>query len=322
MEQTLSVVASGGNRLTWPELPSDVRDSIERLVGAAVTAAHSQSGGFSPGLASRLELADGRRVFVKAVNADRNPHSPGMFREEARIAAALPPQTPAPRLLGSHDDGHWVALAFTDVDGRHPTIPWRQDELSLVLGALEPMWATLTPPPLDVSTMAETYGEEFTQWRAFADAPHPPEGLAAADPWAAANLDLLADLCTRWLSILDGETMLHADLRADNILLTADGVVFVDWPSCVGGPAWADLLFMCPSLSLQGVDAETAFTSVATCRAADPGLVDSLLAAIASLFIARSLQPPPPGLPRVRQFQLAQGRAALAWLRRRLNVAA
>jgi len=31
------------------------------------------------------------------------------------------------------------------------------------------------------------------------------------------------------------------------------------------------------------------------------------------------LQPPPPGLPRVRHFQLAQGRAALSWLRTRLS---
>jgi hypothetical protein len=311
MARMLTAVASGGNRLAWSQLPSGVRKAIEQRLDAPVTAAHGQAGGFSPGLASRLELADGRRVFVKAVSVDRNPDSPELFRDEARIAAALPPQTPAPRLLWSHDDGHWVALAFTDVDGRPPAIPWRADELRLVLGALEPMWATLTPPPLEIPTVAQTYAEEFTVWRTFANAVDPPDGLAGADAWAAANLDLLAELGTRWLSTLDGDTMLHGDLRADNLLLTDGGVVFVDWPSCVRGPAWADLLFMCPSLALQGVDPEAAFGSVATCRAAEPALADSLLAALAGLFIARSLRPPPPGL----------GRAALSWLRRRLGIA-
>lgn len=319
MEEMSPGYGSGGNRLAWSQLPLGLRGAIEERLGAPVKAARSQPGGFSPGLAARLSLADGRRVFVKAVNAERNPLTPEMFRQEARIAAALPPHTPAPRLLWSYDDGEWVALGFTDVDGRPPILPWREEELNRVLAALEPMWATLTPPPIEVPTVAETYGEEFTAWRAFAEAGRAPDGLAAADPWAAQNLVLLADLCTHWLSTLDGTTMLHADLRADNILITGDGVVFVDWPSCVRGPAWADLLFMAPSLAMQGVDPEWAFGSVVSCRAADPALVDSLLAGVAGLFIARSLLPPPPGLPRVRGFQLAQGRAALAWLRRRLG---
>jgi hypothetical protein len=44
-----------------------------------------------------------------------------------------------------------------------------------------------------------------------------------------------------------------------------------------------------------------------------------VLAAIAGFFVSDSLEPAPPGLPTLRGFQLAQGRAALAWLRRRLE---
>lgn len=45
------------------------------------------------------------------------------------------------------------------------------------------------------------------------------------------------------------------------------------------------------------------------------------LAALTGFFVGRSLPPPPPppppGLPALRGFQAAQGRAALAWLRER-----
>lgn len=40
----------------------------------------SQSGGSSPGLASRLTLADGRRVFAQAINPDRDPLDPELYR--------------------------------------------------------------------------------------------------------------------------------------------------------------------------------------------------------------------------------------------------
>src|SRR5438128_694352 len=106
----------GGNRLTWTELPTAVRAWIESVVGAPVVGAVSQSGGFSPGLAARLTLADGRRVFAKAVGLERNPDSPEMHRREAAIASRIPADAPAPKLLWSYDDGDWVALVFEDVD--------------------------------------------------------------------------------------------------------------------------------------------------------------------------------------------------------------
>jgi hypothetical protein len=46
--------------------------------------------GFSPGLASRLLLADGRLAFAKAVDAATHPVEGGFHRAELRVAAALP----------------------------------------------------------------------------------------------------------------------------------------------------------------------------------------------------------------------------------------
>jgi hypothetical protein len=76
-----------------------------------------------------------------------------MHRREGTVAAALPATVPAPRLLDIYDDGDWVALAFKDVDGREPQLPWRSSELAAVLDALAGPARTLTPPhrPLPLS---------------------------------------------------------------------------------------------------------------------------------------------------------------------------
>lgn len=59
-----------GTRLAWIQVPPDVRHSIEVHAGSAVEAAQDQQTGFSPALAARLRLADGRRLFVKAIGPD------------------------------------------------------------------------------------------------------------------------------------------------------------------------------------------------------------------------------------------------------------
>ena len=99
-----------------------MRAEIERRLGSAVVAARTQTGGFSPGVATRLELADGRRAFVKAVSPVPNAVAPTIHRREGRIVAAIPASAPVPRLLFMLDDDldGWVVLAFEDVEGRQP----------------------------------------------------------------------------------------------------------------------------------------------------------------------------------------------------------
>ncbi|CUU54142.1 hypothetical protein Ga0074812_102146 [Parafrankia irregularis] len=49
------------------------------------------------------------------------------------------------RLLGSYDDGVWVAGIYAEIEGCLPSRPWRHGELSRVLGALTRLSADLTP---------------------------------------------------------------------------------------------------------------------------------------------------------------------------------
>ncbi len=341
-------------RVPWVDLPASVRDWAERSLGSPVAAAASQPGGFSPGAACRLRLADGRRAFLKAVSASANPHSPGMHRREGAVAAALPPDVPAPALLGQYDDGEWVALLFADVDGVPPAEPWQLPQLGQVLDAMAELHRVCTPSPVErVPSVADYLAEDLSGWRKFAalgpaspqpdgpadphrdgpagsyqdghGGPHQdrpaglhPDLLAGLDGWSARHLDRLAELESRWPAAAAGTTLLHSDVRADNMLITDEGVVFVDWPhACLGVP-WFDVVAFAPSVAMQGgPDPEWVLRHAGSADGADPDAVTAVVAAVAGYFTRQALLPDPPGLPTVRAFQAAQGEPARAWLRRR-----
>jgi len=309
-----------GVRLAWDAVPETLRLQAESYLAGRVVGAVTQPGGFSPGAAARLRLADGRRAFAKAVGPELNPDSPGIYRAEARIAARLPVTAPAPRLLASFEDGGWVMLLFEDIDGRSPAQPWIPGELDRVLDAVAMLAEELTPAPAGIGapTVTERFGDDFRGWRHLAAAHDDGDDLSGLDPWARRNLSRLAGLESGWELAARGGALVHADLRADNLLLTGDKVYVVDWPWACTAQPWFDLVAMLPSIGLQGgPDPEKICRVHPVTRAAHPDAITAVLAAITGYFIDRSRQPPPPGLPTVRRFQLAQGQIALGWLRQR-----
>jgi len=310
---------SGGRRLDWEQLPAAVRQGLQARLGSPVVRAATQPGGFSPGLAARLRLADGRRVFVKAAGPDPNPYTPALHRAEAQITAALPPSTPSPRLLWSYDDHGWVALAFADIEGKLPTLPWQPDELQRVLDAVAELATTLTPAPVAAPSIATRLGEAFSGWQQLAAAAElGRDDLTGLDPWARRHLDRLVALEQAWPAAAAGRTLLHLDLRADNLLLTPSRVVVVDWPWASIGAAWVDLLVLLPSIAGQGgSQPELLFGWHPVARGVDPDAVTAVLAGLAGYLVRESRQPPPPGLPTLRAFQYSYSRPALAWLRQR-----
>jgi len=299
-------------RPSYASLPDVVRDWVAAVLGAPVVAADSQTGGFSPGVAARIECSSGRRAFLKVVSADVNPQAPGMHRAEARITAALPSSVGSPGLLSSYDDGVWVALLLDEVDGRPPATPWRPDELAAALRALDRL-ADVAAPTV-VPPVTEVLGEEFCGWRSLAA--DPPGDLA---PWQAGHLAELVALETSWPEAAAGDRLLHLDARSDNMLVRPDGeVVLVDWPWAAAGNPVLDVVGFVPSAVLDGAgDPEQLLAATVAGRAAVPGAVTALVAAFLGLMEQASRQPAPPGIDTVRAFQAAQATAAGGWLRQR-----
>jgi aminoglycoside phosphotransferase (APT) family kinase protein len=307
------MIQATGVRIGWLDVPPAVREAVEAILGAPVVSAVSQAGGFSPGTADRVVLADGRRAFVKAVGRGLNETSVTFHRKEALVAATLPAEVPAPALLGVHDDGDWIALAFDDVEGRHPRTPWVEAELAATFDALADLAAATTPASPLLPAVAELCGPDLAGWsRVAAD---PPADL---DPWAAAHLPALCAAADRALTALAGDTLVHVDSRADNLLLRPDGsVVIVDWPHAGRGAPWVDRALLLVNVLLYGGDPDPWIDRI-------PGVpkatVVDLLAGYAGYFVDAARLPSVPTLPTIRAFQRAQGDALLPWVAARLPV--
>lgn len=332
-ETSLVPVAAGGRRLRWFDLPVALRDELEAVAGGRVVAETSVVSGFSPGLASVLELDDGQRLFVKAARSADEPVAADLHRAEARIATRLPRQIPTPRFAWGHGDGDWIVLAFEVVDGHVPATPWVPDELDRVLAALETLAAVPGARDMRLPPTGPDFARLSTGWRALRDDPDP--GLASLVPWAAEHLDALAEAERSALVACEGESFVHGDLRADNLLLTPSTVYLVDWPHASRGAGWLDLAMFLPSVVMQGVAgvvepvtpqagtarrarggawAAATFAAHPLTRDVHPADLRAVVAGIAGYFLHSARKPDVPSIPNLRPFQRAQGVAAVAWL--------
>ena len=298
-----------GVRLAWADLPARVRAWVGEQLGAPVVDVVTRPVGFSPGVATRVVSATGRRAFVKAVGPEPNPDTAGLHRREAAVLAALPAGLPAPRLLAALDEDGWAALLLEDVAGRHPGEPWTPEEAAASLGALEAVAAVRAPA--DWPDLAEELAGRFTAWSRIAQ--HPPADL---DPWAARRIGELDELAQATLARLGGEHLVHRDSRADNLLVEPSGRVRVlDWPWAARGAPWFDAASLLVNIRSYGdLDVAPLLPRILDLGAAREDVL-GVAAGLAGLLAEASRRPPAPGLPTLRAFQRNQEEAAYRLLR-------
>ncbi|MGW7680065.1 phosphotransferase family protein [Kribbella sp. NPDC054772] len=294
---------AAGVRLPYEELPAAVRAWVERTLGSVVISADNQQGGFSPGTAARLVTASGRRAFVKAAGTPLNPKTPELFRQEITAMRAIGPLPMAPQMYDVYDDGEWVGLLFEDISGHLPRHPWSQVEADRVLGALDELTDALDPSPWSEAPVIAVRSHDFlSRWEnVLAD------GLAVPS-WV--DPEEFAELARTGLRALaEGKALAHYDLRADNIILTDDRVVFIDWAHPGLAPRWTDTVIL---------QAEMRESVTLPELPDDPGIT-GLIAAIAGGMWWGAAQPAPPGLPTVRQWQRQSALVHLDWVRERMQ---
>lgn len=304
-----------GQRVAWSDLPSHVRAAIQQIVGGQVVHTESQTGGFSPGSADRVLTAAGERFFVKAVSPDQNPDSPDLLRREADYLAALSLSARVPDLVGRYDDGHWVAVIMEEIDGRCPPVPWQSEHVEAAMRTLSALADDLTPSPIPGLRAASAgLSPLFAGWRRLRSEPS-----ELVDPWVTGHLTELAELSESTLPRLDGATVVHCDLRADNLLVRDDGsMVVVDWPWALVGADWLDRLLLMINIDLYGGhDVEVLLGR--HLGEVEPELITGTLAGLCAFFTDAARQSPVPGLPTLRAFQQAQANSTTVWLRRRLS---
>jgi aminoglycoside phosphotransferase (APT) family kinase protein len=282
-----------------------VRELVEARCGSVVTGAASQGGGFTPGFASVLSCDDGTKHFVKAASAKAQRAFAESYREEARKLQALPDSVPAPRLLWI-EDGDWVVLGLQYVEGRAPRRPWRQADLDAGLDALEVVARELTPVPPGLHL--DSFADELATWPSYW------EHVATTQP-GLAHLDEAAALAAGFAEVTGGTTVVHMDVRDDNMLVRRDGtVVLCDWNWPTVGAAWLDSLLLLIGPRGDGLDTDAVIAQRPLLREVPPDHIDRVLAMVIGYFFKSGDDPVPPTSPHLRAHQRWQAEVLWAWL--------
>lgn len=297
-------------RLEWVHLPPPVRSTIERRVGSPVVAASSCGSGFTPGFASVLTCEDGSRHFVKAASLKAQRAFALSYREEAHKLRTIPPAVRAPRLQWVHDADDWVVLGIEYVEGRAPLRPWTTSDLDACSQMLVATAAALTPAPgLGLVSFAEENAGLLAHWD---DIPELQPDLPLP------HLREAVELAHRIGEASAGDTLVHTDVRDDNLLIDGSGTVWLcdwNWPS--RGAAWIDSLLLLIGPRGDGLDVEAHVAAHPLLAAVEPERIDVVLAFVAGHFLWSCAQPVPPSSPYIRSAQAWQAEVVWEWLAER-----
>ncbi len=234
------------------------------------------------------------------------------LRDERRVYEALDGHPFLPRSLGWDDDGLAPALVIEDLSGETWPPPWDAARVDAVLATLDAVHTT-TPPAGVPPAVESQFGRDG--WPDVMADPQPFLALGiCSSAWLEEHLPALADASAS--AEIGGVSLLHFDVRSDNLCLRGDRAVFVDWNgACVGNPV-LDTAAWLPSLHAEGGPAPHEILPDET-----PGL-PQLASLLAGYFSARAGLSPIPQAPHARPLQLAQSTTALPWAARLLGLPA
>lgn len=303
-------------RRTWDDFSTALRRRLEQLLDEPVAHTQSCQGGFSPSSAEILTGVSGRSLFVKAARDRDNPDSRILNGTEAEVLASIPASAPVPPLVEAFDEGEWFVLVTEVAPGALPEVPWTPAQLDVVLDALDDLQATTTPCPVSgLRSVPETLGPDMLGFeRVAAD---PPLDL---DPWLANHLDDLGAAAERGIEALDGDTLCHADVRSDNMLIADDGTVsFVDWAHASRGSRVSDALQLLSSVSDPDgeLQVNTRIDAVLDAHDLPRSIGTEVLTGILGFFVDAARWPHNPALPLLGQHRRARRDSLLPLVRQR-----
>ena len=249
-------------------------------------------------------FADGTTAFAKIAAYD---YVAGWLRTEKANYEALEGAPFLPRLLGWDDDGSEPCLVLEDLSGAIWPPPWTAPRIDAVVATLEQLQAT--PAPLTIPAM---FGEMFDireGWHALRIDPAGALSLGIFDErWLSGHLDPLESAAGT--AVLEGDALLHGDVRSDNLCFIDGRTLLVDWNWACRGSRVLDVAAWLPSLAHEG--GPEPWTIL-------PGQGE-LASLLAGFFLEHAGREPIPQAPHVRQLQLDQGLVALGWACRELGL--
>jgi hypothetical protein len=281
------------------------RDRIARAVGRTPTKLAPAPGHGAPSNRRWIAtFADGSTAFAKIASY---AYVAAWLRTEHTNYRALAGAPFLPRLLGWDDDGREPCLVLEDLSAAEWPPPWSPAQIETVVAGLEHLQATPAP-----TTIPGSFGEMFDireGWNAVRADPSGALSLGVMDErWLARHLDALE--AAAGAAVLEGDALLHGDVRSDNLCFADGRLLLVDWNWACRGSPLLDLAAWLPSLAHE--------------RGPEPWTIlpgqGELASLLAGFFLEHAGRDPIPQAPHVRQLQLDQGVVALRWACRELGL--
>lgn len=278
-----------------------IQNWVEETLGSPIS-------GFSLGTADRLETTTGKKAFLKAVSTTEQPQTANLHRAELKAAKLFAGVPYTASLIDGYENDNWVALLMEDIEGKHPQTPWAEQETIQTLIALDSL-ASLSIKSIEkLEDLTESISGEFKSWERIAQSPLRPELYThlVDDP----NLEELQTYfeCINEhahnfsqrveedvLKTLDGDCLVHSDLRADNILITEDReAIIIDWPFACRGAAYFDSASILADIVAQGGDFswETVTAASKTIRETPREILEGVILAYTGYYLWAAQSPP------------------------------
>ncbi|MFI6595016.1 phosphotransferase family protein [Nonomuraea sp. NPDC050536] len=288
------------DRPQWEQLPAAVRNEVQDAVGLVLKAEAAHQG-LMPGIAATLHTESGGRAFLKAISVD----SPAarLYERERWAGTILPADAPTPRMTWSSDAHGWIVMLFEHIDGCRVDLSPGSSDVPEVLNTVRELGALAAPgngSPL-VADNVEFLLAKGRHLMAKPASEVPSQALYAA---AIDGFDI---------DELAGDTLLHYDLHAGNLMVTGQGVRVIDWGFAADGAPWVDAAMLAPRLIEAGHtpgQAEELLSEVPAWASA-PERAATGLAALWTLFrLYKAMYGPEDG----REFRTRAAEAGRAWV--------
>ena len=227
-------------RISWDELPDELKVEIEKRTGRILDA-HTATAGQNSPMAATVTTSRGK-TFVKGL-----PRSENRSSSQAReIAVAPHVREISPHLQWHFDEAGWIVLGYQHVEGRHADYRPGSPDPDVLLPLLK------TLGEIEVPTRPGPFKLAEDRWKTQVD---DPEELA----------------------IFRGATLQHTDWIPHNVLISPDRPYLIDWAWPTLGAAWMDPAYFLIRLMASGYSAEDAESFAAQIPAfakADPTHLD------------------------------------------------
>ncbi len=230
-----------------PDPPLSLRDAVASAVGKRPVSWHRPRTGLSAAHRYVVGLSDGSRLFVKAAVDDetegwlRTEH--GLLTELADDFLARPvawvENTERPILITEDlSHAHWPA--------DHDPVRWEPGQHELLFETLRRVGAVAAPEWLPSAGAAAP-----SRWRSIEREADRFLALGlCSESWFREAIPGLVD-AEEGLS-LQGDALVHGDVRSDNLCFQEDRTVLVDWSNACRGRPDQDLAAVASTLPLEG----------------------------------------------------------------------